>query len=141
MVPKIKRGFPVVMTDALHSARDFYLGLLGFRVAFDSDWFVHLQAPDASGVELGLMKSDHDLIPDAFRMTQRETPRGVMVTLVVGDVDAVHERAKSMGVPIVEPPRDLFYGQRRMLVSDPDGTLLDISSECEPSAEFLASLG
>ncbi len=145
--PKIQRGFSVVLSRELSRSREFYLRLLDFRVVFDSDWFVHLQAEDVLGVELGLMSFDHDLVPASFRGAQSleaQSPKaqsgGVMITIVVDDVDAVHERAKSMDVVIVEPPRDLFYGQRRMLVTDPDGTLLDISSECAPSPEFLASL-
>jgi uncharacterized glyoxalase superfamily protein PhnB len=63
-----------------------------------------------------------------------------MITIVVPDVELVYRRAIDQGLAIVEPPRDLFYGQRRLLLRDPDGTLLDVSSTCRPSPEFLASL-
>lgn len=63
-----------------------------------------------------------------------------MLTFVVDDVDVVHEFAAKRGDTIVEPPTNLFYGQRRMVVRDPDGTAVDISSECAPSQEFLDSL-
>jgi uncharacterized glyoxalase superfamily protein PhnB len=74
-------------------------------------------------------------------MTFRAAPTGGMLTLVVDDVDAVHARAQEAGIEIVEPPTDLFYGQRRMLVTDPNGLLVDISSECPPDPDWLASLG
>lgn len=63
-----------------------------------------------------------------------------MLTVVVDDVDTVHARARAAGIEIVEPPTDLFYGQRRMLVTDPNGLLVDVSSECPPDPDWLASL-
>ena len=42
---------------------------------------------------------------------------------------------------MIEPPTDLFYGQRRMLVVDPDGQILDVSSECPPDPDWVASMG
>ena len=132
----IRRGFASLFSDRLAETRDFYVKLLGFRVDFDSDWFVHLQAPDNSAIELGLLRRDHELVPEPFR----KAPTGTMVTVVVDDVDEIRERCRGMGIEVVQEPRNEFYGQRRMLVTDPDGTLVDVSSECPPSEEFLASL-
>ena len=73
--------------------------------------------------------------------TLRNLPPGVLLTIVVPDVDAVHRLVLERGLDLVEPPRDLFYGQRRMLLRDPNGVVLDVSSPCEPAKEFLASLG
>ena len=133
---KIQRAFVSIFSDRLEQTRDFYLALFDWRVDFDSDWFVHLQAKDAPGLELGIIRRDHEIVPAALRAA----PAGTMVTIVVPDVDAVHRAAVALGAPIVEAPRDLFYGQRRMLLRDPDGTVVDVSSECPPSAAFLQSL-
>jgi catechol 2,3-dioxygenase-like lactoylglutathione lyase family enzyme len=130
------RAFVCVFSDRLPEVRDFYVSLFGWRVDFDSDWFVHLHAEGDAAIELGVLRRDHEIVPAAFRAA----PAGVMVTIVVPDVDDVHRAALAAGHPVVEEPRDLFYGQRRMLLRDPSGTLLDVSSECTPSAEFLASL-
>lgn len=132
----IQRAFVTVFSDQLEVLRDFYVELFGWRVDFDSDWFVHLQAPDQAALELGLLRRDHELVPAAFRAA----PAGAMITIVVPDVDVVYRRASARGLTIVEAPRDLFYGQRRMLLRDPEGTLLDVSSACRPSPEFLAGL-
>lgn len=133
----IHRAFVNLLVPEPRAVAPFYQRLLGWTAQFESDWFVHLQAPGKPDLELGLLQRDHAIVPEA----QRAAPQGVLVTVVVPDVDAVHARAVAQGVPVVEAPRDLFYGQRRMLVRDPVGTLLDISSECAPSPEFLASLG
>jgi predicted enzyme related to lactoylglutathione lyase len=52
----------------------------------------------------------------------------VMVTFVVDHCDAVHDAARAMGAEVLEPPTDMPYGQRRMLLRDPAGTVLDISA-------------
>jgi hypothetical protein len=44
-------------------------------------------------------------------------------------------------VPLVAPPRDLFHGRRQMLVTDPNGMLVEISSPSTPSPAFTAELG
>jgi uncharacterized glyoxalase superfamily protein PhnB len=50
------------------------------------------------------------------------------VTFVVPNVDALYQRAKSMGATLVQEPRNEFYGQRRFLLLDPAGCLIDICS-------------
>jgi uncharacterized glyoxalase superfamily protein PhnB len=54
------------------------------------------------------------------------------VTFVVDDVEAAFQTAKAMGLVILQPPRNEFYGQRRFLTRDPDGCLIDI---CSPWSE------
>jgi catechol 2,3-dioxygenase-like lactoylglutathione lyase family enzyme len=133
----VSRAFFSVLSDDLPASRGWYVELLGYEVDFDSDWFVQLRAPGAGALELGIIRRDHEIVPVAFRAA----PSGGMLTVVVDDVDAVHARAREAGIEIVEPPTDLFYGQRRMLVTDPNGLLVDVSSECAPDPDWLASLG
>lgn len=125
-----------MLGDDLPRAKAWYVERLGYAVQFDSDWFVQLRAPDNEMVELGILKRDHDLVPQAYRAAGA----GVMLTVVVDDVDRVHEAAVQAGDPIIEPPKNLFYGQRRMLLEDPNGMLVDVSSECDPDPQWLASL-
>ncbi|MEO1064687.1 MAG: VOC family protein [Actinomycetota bacterium] len=134
----VQRSFVNLLSDDPGRLRDFYVGLFGWRVDFDSDWFVHLQAPDNDDVELGILRRDHEIVPEAARSA---SAAGVIVTIVVDDADELHRRAVELGAEVLEEPRDLFYGQRRVLLRDPDGTVVDASSECEPSPEFLASMG
>lgn len=126
------RAFFNVVTRDLAAARNFYVDLLGFSVAFSSEWFVQLRGP-GDGPELGFLHPDHAVVPESAR----ERPTGGMLTIVVPDVDPIHERAVASGVEILEAPRNLFYGQRRMLVRDPDGTIVDISSECPPDPQWM----
>jgi catechol 2,3-dioxygenase-like lactoylglutathione lyase family enzyme len=108
----------------LDETRDFFVELLGFQVNFDEDWYVHLSAPGDPALEVAVWRRDHELVPEAYR----QRPAGMILTLVVDDVDAVHERAGKIGVTVVASPRDQFYGQRSCLVLDPNGLLVDIST-------------
>ena len=70
----------------------------------------------------------------------RADPAGVILTFVVDDVDAVHTEARRLRLPLVAPPRDLFHGRRQMLVTDPNGMLVEISSPSTPSPAFTAEM-
>lgn len=123
----ISQSFVNICSDQLSTTRDFYVDLLGFEVSFDSDWFVQLRAND-SGATIGIMARDHELVPEQAR----GAASGSYITIVVDDVESVFARAKDLSVPIAEEPKDLFYGQRRMLVIDPNGVLVDVSSPTAP---------
>lgn len=128
--------YSLFSTDPARSAA-WYVSLFDYRIEFESDWFVHLQDPANDSIEFGLIARTHDIVPEQFRAE----PAGGMLTVVVDDVDVLHQRAEEVGATVVEIPRDLFYGQRRLLLLDPDGLLLDVSSECPPDPAWLASLG
>lgn len=130
------RSFYSVLSDDLAESKDWFVGLFDYQVEFDSDWFVHLQPPGTPGVELGILLRSHEIVPEMVGGDQT----GGILTIVVEDVDGFHQKVVSRGVPVIEPPRDLFYGQRRMLIKDPNGLMIDVSSDCEPDPEWLASL-
>lgn len=120
----INRLIPNICSDRLVESRDFYTGLLGFTLAYDSDWYVQVTSPTEPHLELGFIRRDHELVPEPYR----NLPQGLYLTLVVDDVDTIFTQAKAMGLEIFQPPADEFYGQRRMLITDPNGLLLDIST-------------
>lgn len=53
---------------------------------------------------------------------------GGYLTIVVDDVFAAHERAKAMEIEVVTPPTPLDYGQTQMILRDPNGVVVDIST-------------
>lgn len=122
------RILPNICADDLAASRDFYVQLLGFEVNYDSDWYVQLRGPKPQALEFGIIKRTHDLVPKTFQTT----PSGMYVTFVVPNVDAVYQKAIDMGVTVVQAPRNEFYGQRRFLVLDPAGCLIDV---CSPWSE------
>ena len=127
--------YSIFSTDPARSA-DWYVSLFGYEPVFESDWFIHLQDPSNESLELGIMDCDNEIVPERFRAA----PAGGLFTIVVDDVDGLHQRATDTSVEVIEPPRNLFYGQRRMLLADPDGQLVDVSTECEPDPDWVATL-
>lgn len=132
-----QRSFPTLLSTDLPAARDFYVDLFGFEVAFESSWFVNLTTGGEHPRELGFLAHDHELVPAAVR----GNPGGVILTFEVEDVDALVARASERGVTVLEAPRDLFYGQRRAVLVDPDGTLIDVSSPCDPDPAWMKRVG
>jgi len=112
-----------ICSDNLAKSRDFYIKLLDFDVNYDSDWFVHLIAKDKK-LELGIIDRTHDIVPKDFQ----NKPQGFYVTFVVDSADEIFKIAQSEKFEIISKPSDTFYGQRRLLLKDPNGTLVDISS-------------
>lgn len=138
----VTRAFANVLTEDVAATRDFYATLLGLAIAFDSDWFVSLtsgRSDTEDGTptcEMGIWRRDHELIPAGFR----RPPGGMVLSFVVDDVDAVYAQAQRSGLPIVAAPRNVFYGQRQLLLTDPNGALVDVSTPIAMSEEFTASL-
>lgn len=132
----VTRAFPNIISTDLQATKTWFTDLLDWETEFDSDWFVHLKAKEAPAIELGIIDASHEI---AAGVGERRAG-GIILTLVVEDVDDVHRRALDLGYDLIEAPRDLFYGQRRMLLREPNGIAVDISSECEPSPAFLDSL-
>ena len=116
-----------ICSEDLQKSERFYVDLLGLTVKYDSDWYIQLSVPDNPEIEYGIILRSHELVPAEYQ----QQPTGMYVTFVVKDVDEVFEQAKSMGIEIIQAPRDEFYGQRRFLVKDPNGCLLDICSPWE----------
>ena len=119
----ITRIMTNICSDQLSESRDFYTKLFDFNVDYDSDWFVHLISKDKA-FELGIIKRDSEIVPEGFQ----HNPKGFYITFVVENVDQVFETAKKESLDIVNEPSDTFYGQRRLLLKDPNGVLVDVSS-------------
>lgn len=120
----MKRAFTNILSAHVDRTARFYQDLFGMTRHYDSDWFVILTHPERPGFELGILDRSNEIVPSACA----GSPSGVIVTFVVNDVRACHERAMAMQAHIVEPPTDMPYGQCRMLVRDPDGTVVDVSA-------------
>jgi catechol 2,3-dioxygenase-like lactoylglutathione lyase family enzyme len=126
--------YPVLMTGDLPRAHAFYAQLLGLDDTFVSDWYVSLAAPGDANVQLALVARDHGSVPAAFRATAA----GILVTVEVEDVDAVHARAVAAGLPFHVELRDEPWGQRHFITEDPDGALVDVVTVIPAAPEFIA---
>lgn len=120
---KINRMMSNICSEQLAASRDFYTKLFDFSVEYDSDWFVHLISKDKQ-LELGIIDINSEIVPAEIR----QQPTGTYITFVVNKVDDLYRVAKTHEYTIVQQPEDTFYGQRRMLLKDPNGFIVDVSS-------------
>ena len=138
----LKSLFPVVVTGRLREARDFYVQHFGFRVVFEAEWYVQLhgsRGDSAPPVELAFMVPNVESQPAALHATF--SGAGVILTIDVDDVDAVHTKLSDAGAlnEVVVPLRDEPWGQRHFLFRDPAGTLLDVVQLIPPNPEYAAA--
>ena len=119
----INRSILNLSSSKLTESKAFYTQLFAFEVAYDSDWFINLVSA-TGGIELGIIAQGHEIVPAGL------TPNmgGTYLTLVVESADEVYARAQKEGYEIIAPPEDTFYGQRRLLLRDPNGYTVDVSS-------------
>ncbi|WP_044239036.1 VOC family protein [Flexithrix dorotheae] len=120
---KLNRIMTNICSRNLAESRDFYTKLFDFNVDYESEWFVHLISEDKK-LELGIIDQTNELVPKDYQ----SNPNGFYITFVVSDADEIFKIALSEHFEIVSEPSNTFYGQRRFLLKDPNGTLIDISS-------------
>ena len=120
----MNRAFTNVLCDDVDTTAQFYQDLLGLKRNGDFGWFVLLGSERLPGFELGILNRNHETVPKA----EAQVPQGVILTFVVDDVEAAFARAKAMDADIIEGPTDLPYGQRRVLIRDPSGVVVDVSA-------------
>jgi catechol 2,3-dioxygenase-like lactoylglutathione lyase family enzyme len=126
--------YPVLMTDDVAATAAFYKAHFRFQALFDSGWYVHLQSVEDKRVNLGIVAGDHETIP----AVGRGKASGLLINFEVRDPDAVYERVKAAGLPILLGIRDEAFGQRHFITQDPNGVLIDVIKPIAPSAEFAA---
>ena len=131
---RITSFYPVLMTQDVAGTAAFYRAHFGFVEAFESDWYVHLQSATDAAVNLAILDGAHATIPE----TGRGMASGLLLNFEVEDVDAVHARLATAGLPMLLALRDEPFGQRHFITSDPNGVLIDVITPIPPSAEFAA---
>jgi catechol 2,3-dioxygenase-like lactoylglutathione lyase family enzyme len=99
----------------LSASRDFYVEVLGMRVAME-DPVLDLQSPDNPTAEI---------IVGAQEMQDPRPSFGVDVGEPAA-VDAVHAQVVERGLRVVYPLTDEPWGVRRFFVEDPGGTIVNV---------------
>jgi catechol 2,3-dioxygenase-like lactoylglutathione lyase family enzyme len=112
----IRRVVPNIASDDPAACRDFYAGLLGFRVAMDMGWIMTFASPSNPTAQVSLLTAD------------ASAPVVPQVSVEVADVDAVHAEAVRRGLEIVHPLTDEPWGVRRFFVTDPNGVVVNVVS-------------
>lgn len=112
-----------LLSERLVESARFYTTYFDFKVDFESDWFIHLISEE-KGLEIGLINPSSEVVPNALPVTNG----GFYLTMVVDDVEVLYPRLLMEEVNVLQAPHETFYGQRRLLIEDLNGMVLDISS-------------
>lgn len=125
--------YPVICTDRITESRDFYVQQLGFEITFEADWYISLRLAGPRPYELALVRSTHPTVPEKFR----QPAQGLLLNFEVDDVDAEwHRLVTEAGLEPKLTLRSEEFGQRHFIVADPNGVLIDVITEIEPSAAY-----
>ncbi len=110
----VKRIVPNLSMVEPDEAKVFYETLFGLKVAMDQGWIVTFASEETARPQLSMMSEGGSgtPVPD--------------VSIEVDDVDAVYEKARSMGCEILYGIVDEPWGVRRFYVRDPAGKVLNI---------------
>jgi predicted enzyme related to lactoylglutathione lyase len=120
----MNRAFTTILCNDVAQTAQFYQDLFGMKRAGDFGWFIVLSHDDMPRFEMGVLRQDHETIPSGVS----GLPAGAILTFVVNDVEAMYRQATAMKAEIIQEPTDLPYGQRRLMLRDPAGTAVDVSS-------------
>lgn len=125
--------YPLITVTKLAESRDFFVKFFGMSLVFEASWVVMLARTEGGPIALGLMTRDHPSVPpgpEAFN------GKGMIMTFQVEDAAAEHKRLQAAGAPIVYGPAKEPWGQRRFMMQDPSGILVDVVEQIEPAVGF-----
>lgn len=123
--------------DVAASVR-FYESLTGTSARWGNDEFAEIPLPGGATIAL----SSQRLI-DAFAAGALTTgaKAGVMLELLVDDVDAERDRVAELAGGLVMEPTTLPWGNRSLLLRDPDGNVVNLFTPMTPEARARFGLG
>ena len=125
-------SFPVFIVGDIQSAKAFYQSNLGFDVAFENEWYLHLVT--GSGVQVGFMLPGQPTQPPQFHKAY--SGEGVIFSLEVEDADSAYAEAKERSLDIILELRSEDWGQRHFCLRDPNGLYIDIVQAIGATEEY-----
>jgi uncharacterized glyoxalase superfamily protein PhnB len=126
---QIKRVDSTISTYKLQESKQFYIKHFGFRLVYESDWYIELLPQDLETAGI------------SFVLAQREegeifNGRGLILSFEVTDVDKEYARLKAEGLEICQELQDKPWGERSFVVDDPNGIHVYIYKLIPPTPEY-----
>jgi catechol 2,3-dioxygenase-like lactoylglutathione lyase family enzyme len=120
----VRRVVPNITSERREETVDFFVGLLGFDVAMETDWVTTVVSPSNRTAQLNIMHANGG--PPAGSDTHSAALRPPQLSIEVEDVDAVYAAALRRGLHIAYPITDESWGVRRFFVTEPNGLVINI---------------
>ncbi|GAB0118985.1 VOC family protein [Acidisoma sp. 7E03] len=124
-----------LVTTDIHRLVDFYAKVTGLTPLWRAPVFAEL--PSAGGTlaiaaaETLALFGDLPIVPG--------TAGSAIIEFRVAEVDAEAARLAAPGLPVLQPPTTMPWGNRSMLLADPDGRLVNLFTPV--TAEARSRLG
>ncbi|MFE0804180.1 VOC family protein [Streptomyces sp. NPDC058812] len=131
---------PHIMVDDAAAAIDFYQRAFGarenFRIDAPGGGVMHAEITIGRST-LMLGDASGDEAEAASFAAPASLGGGTSVTLhvFVPDVDSLAERAEAAGAEILQPPKDMFHGDRTVILKDPSGHMWVFLTHIEDVSE------
>ncbi|GGW99190.1 glyoxalase [Streptomyces malachitofuscus] len=131
---------PHIMVDDARAAIDFYQRAFGaredFRIDAPGGGVLHAEITIGSSVLMLGDASVDEAEAGAFA-SPAALGGGTSVTLhvFVPDVDSLAARAEAAGAEILQPPTDMFHGDRTVILKDPSGHMWVFLTHLEDVSE------
>lgn len=102
----------------------FYETVTGLAATRHTPDFAEIHTP---GATLAIGSTRTLALFGGGEVAEAAANRSAIIEFHVGDVDAEHARlASSTDVTVVQPPTTMPWGNRSLLLRDPDGTLVNL---------------
>jgi uncharacterized glyoxalase superfamily protein PhnB len=119
-----------VITGDVARLVDFYERATGLRASWSNEDFAELRTASATLAIAGT-RTVPLFAPDAARPSDN---RSVIIEFLVDDVDGVYENLTGFVADFVNKPTTMPWGNRSLLLRDPDGNLVNFFTPVSPDA-------
>jgi predicted enzyme related to lactoylglutathione lyase len=124
-----------IITGDIARLVEFYERATGVQAAWSTEDFAELRTAAAT-LAIGSTRTVALFAPGSARPADN---RSVIIEFLVDDVDGVHRDLAGSATDVVTEPTTMPWGNRSLLVRDPDGNLVNFFSPVTPAA--LAKFG
>jgi catechol 2,3-dioxygenase-like lactoylglutathione lyase family enzyme len=127
---EVQETYPLIVTDRLAEARDFYVKWLDMEVTFELDWVVYVSRPAGTGrTGVCFMAPGLDHQVPEHRMPY--SGDSVILTFQVDDAQYELAALRRKGFEPDVDIRDEPWGQRHFMTRDPAGVWVDIVQQLD----------
>ncbi|MEV4637937.1 VOC family protein [Actinoplanes sp. NPDC049548] len=119
---KITSSAVSLTVDDVPASSKFLASHFGFTERMSADGFASLSRDDGA-MDLIFLRRGLEVLPEKLRDRHAA---GTIVAFVIDDLEAEHHRLRAEGVRITLPPRDEPWGERLLLVEDPNGIVYEL---------------
>jgi predicted enzyme related to lactoylglutathione lyase len=119
-----------IITGDVARLVDFYERATGVQASWSNEDFAELATTSAT-VAIGSTRTVPLFAPGAARPADNHT---VIIEFLVDDVDGVHQNLAGFVEEFVTEPTTMPWGNRSLLLRDPDGNLVNFFTPVTPAA-------